>query len=283
MEDGQDARCAILARTEPVAGTAPVAAGWVCVEQRGAWPRSVDEHPDPSIRALHARASAVGWKLLLIRRPGREPEGPTRVLLADTSPAAPQVTWLTVEGPAELDAIVPGTTVGEPFSGGMLLVCTHGRRDRCCALDGRALAVAVRSIGEPDVWECSHLGGHRFAPTALVLPTGYLYGRIDVSGAVAAGKAAGIGEVEIGQCRGRTAWSPAGQVAELAVREHTGLRDAGALVVAPGDGPEVLVTAVDGSRWSVPVRQSTSPARPASCGAAPTPAVSWYAGEPVAV
>lgn len=280
MTDAPDARCAILARAEPVAGTAPVAAGWVCVEQRGAWPRNVDEHPDPSIRALLERASAVGWKLLLIRRPGREPEGPTRVLLADTSPTAPRITTLTVDGPAELDAIMPGETVGAELSGGMLLVCTHGRRDRCCALDGRALATAVRSIGEPDVWECSHLGGHRFAPTALVLPTGYLYGRIDVSGAVSAGKAAGIGEVEIGQCRGRTAWSPAGQVAELAVRELTGLREAGALTVAPGDGPEVLVTGTDGSRWSVPVWQSTNPDRPASCGAVPAPSTSWHAGPP---
>ncbi|MDN5861729.1 MAG: hypothetical protein L0H84_24270, partial [Pseudonocardia sp.] len=133
---------------------------------------------------------------------------------------------------------------------------------------------------EPDVWECSHLGGHRFAPTALALPTGYLYGRIDVSGAVAAGKAAGMGEVEIGQCRGRSAWSPAGQVAELAVRELTGLRDACALAVAQGDGPDVLVTGIDGNRWSVPVWQSTSPARPASCGATPTPSVSWHAGTP---
>ena len=281
MADALDSRCAVLALSEPVAGTAPVAAGWVCVEQRGAWPRSADEHSDPSIRALHERAAAAGWKLLLIRRPGRAPSGPTRVLLADTSPAAPRLTTLTVDGPAELDAIVPGETVGAEYPGGVLLVCTHGRRDRCCALDGRALATAVRSIGEPDVWECSHLGGHRFAPTALVLPTGYLYGRIDIAGAVAAGKAAGLGEMELGQCRGRSAWTPAGQVAELAVRELTGLRDAAALTVADSSGPNVLVASVDGSRWSVPVWQSTRPARPASCGAAPTPSTSWHAGEPV--
>lgn len=283
MEAGTDARCAVMALAEPVAGTAPVAAGWVCVEQRGAWPRNVDEHSDPSVRSLVARAAAVGWKALLIRRPGRERAGPTRVLLADTAPAAPRITTVLVDGPADLDAVVPGETVGDGCTGAMLLVCTHGRRDRCCALDGRALAVAVRSIGEPDVWECSHLGGHRFAPTALVLPTGYLYGRIDVSGAVAAGKAAGIGEVEIGRCRGRTAWSPAGQVAELAVRELTGLRDAAALTVAPGDGPDVLVTATHGARWSVPVRRSTNPDRPASCFAPPTPSTSWHAGTPVAL
>ena len=35
------------------------------------------------------------------------------------------------------------------------------------------------------MWESSHLGGHRFAPTALVLPTGYLYGHLDLRCAVA--------------------------------------------------------------------------------------------------
>ena len=69
------------------------------------------------------------------------------------------------------------------------------------------------------LWGCSHLGGHRFAPTALVLPTGYLYGRLDVATAVAARKAAGQGEVETAHCHGRIAWEPAGQVAELRIRE----------------------------------------------------------------
>ncbi|MBV9923283.1 MAG: hypothetical protein JOY78_20875 [Pseudonocardia sp.] len=81
---------------------------------------------------------------------------------------------ITVAGPSDLidlplpepGARLPGRPVDDP----LLLVCTHGRRDRCCALDGRALVRALVEAGEPDVWECSHLSGHRFAPTALVLP-----------------------------------------------------------------------------------------------------------------
>jgi hypothetical protein len=275
------ARCAVLTRAsdEPVAGTAPVAPRWVCLEHRGRWPNDVAAHPDPAIADFARRAAAAGMRLLLIRRHGRQPErAQAQLFLTDTRPGSTRTTGLIVRGPTELadvplpapDQPLPGTPVTEP----LLLVCTHGRRDRCCALDGRALTAALHQAGEPHVWECSHLGGHRFAPTALVLPTGYLYGRLDLASALAARKAAGVGEVAIDCCRGRTTWSPAGQVAELAVRAATGMRDADALVVHPDDGDTVLVTGRAGGRWLVEVeRVEIGACRPASCGAGPAPLV----------
>ncbi|OLT09762.1 hypothetical protein BJF78_05960 [Pseudonocardia sp. CNS-139] len=133
-------------------------------------------------------------------------------------------------------------------------------------------------MGEPHVWESSHLGGHRFAPTALVLPTGYAYGRLDVPSASAARKAAWPGEVETARCRGRSTWSPAGQVAELAVRAATGLRDADALTVADAPGGAV-VTARDGRRWAVDVAPvAGNGPRPPSCGADAAPFTALRAG-----
>jgi hypothetical protein len=285
---GDALRCAVLARLqhEPLAGTAPSTRRWLCLEDRSAWPHAVGEHPDPAVRELAVRAAAAGFRPLLIRRPGRRVPavGPVQVFLADVTPPRPRTTALTVDGAAALAALpltatgpLPGTPVAEP----LLFVCTHGRRDRCCALEGRALAATLTVDDDADVWECSHLGGHRFAPTALVLPTGYLYGRLDTDAAVAVQKAAGLGEVEAALCRGRSAWSPAGQVAELAVRAATGLRDADAVtVVAERVAGEVLVTAADGRRWSVRVRPHTGPARPASCGAVAEPVTALAADTP---
>lgn len=273
----------MLARAfdEPLAGTAPVAVRWAALEYRGAWPQNVERHPDPHVSAFAARATAAGWRFLLIRRPGRRVlAGPNRLLLADT--AATEVRMLTVDAAAELDAValpapdepLPGSPVADP----PLLVCTHGRRDRCCALDGRALAAALVDAGEPNVWECSHLGGHRFAPTALVLPTGYVYGRLDPASAIAAGKAAALGEVEISLCRGRSTLSAAGQAAELAVRAVTGVRDVAALRVTE-DAHGVLVSHVhDGRRWAVDVapQDGTMPCS-TSCGVAALPRVAMRA------
>ncbi len=268
----------MLARAadEPMAGTAPVAPRWACLEHRGAWPRDVGSHRDPAVAAFAARAAAAGFRVQLIRRPlRRDDDAPVRLYLADTTPPGAHTTMVTVAGPSELDAMplppagapLPGVRVHDP----LLLVCTHGRRDRCCALDGRALVRALTDAGEPDVWETSHLGGHRFAPTALVLPTGYLYGRLDVATAVTARKAAELGEVETALCRGRSAWSPEGQVADLAVRAATGARCTDALRV---DGTTVYD---DGRAWKVTVAERVGPDRPTSCGAVAVPAASLQA------
>ena len=49
----------------------------------------------------------------------------------------------------------------------LFLVCTHGRRDACCARFGLPVYQALRSeLGEA-IWQCSHVGGHRFAANLL--------------------------------------------------------------------------------------------------------------------
>ncbi len=74
----------------------------------------------------------------------------------------------------------------EPVDRPLVLVCTHGIRDRCCAMFGgqlvRALHGAARA-SEVEVREATHLGGDRFAPTVLVLPSGRMYGHLEPSDA----------------------------------------------------------------------------------------------------
>ncbi len=65
-----------------------------------------------------------------------------------------------------------------------VLVCTHGSHDQCCARYGNPFYVQaqrmVESLSEDvKVWRCSHFGGHRFAPTAITLPDGRAYARLD--------------------------------------------------------------------------------------------------------
>lgn len=65
-----------------------------------------------------------------------------------------------------------------------VLICTHGSHDRCCARQGNPFYIQaqrmVKSLSEDvQVWRCSHFGGHRFAPTAITLPDGRAYARLD--------------------------------------------------------------------------------------------------------
>jgi hypothetical protein len=270
-----DARCARLARAldEPMAGTAPSTRRWLCLERPGAWSSDVNQDRDPAVRALLARAAAAGFRPLLIR--GRQSVSNRRLLrifLADTIPGGAMTTTLTVEHLEQLDDLplpdpdypLPGEPVAEP----LLLICTHEQRDPCCGLDGKAL---VHALAEPNVFECSHLGGHRFAPTALVLPTGYVYGRLEPTSATAVRTDAAAGEVATERCRGRCTWSPKGQVAELAVRAATGLRSPDALIVQDDTGDTVYLDTATGERWAVDVEQvDVDATRPASCGSRPT-------------
>lgn len=281
--------CAALSGAvgEPLAGTAPAARRLVAVEHVGAWPRTVADHPDPDVTELFHRLRADGVVLLLIRRTGRggrDCDGARTVYVADLVPGASRVTSRTVCSTDDLAGISFEPDAGEPVTDPVMLVCAHGRRDVCCAVQGRALAAQL-AAENADVWECTHLGGHRFAPTALVLPTGYTYGRLDTGSALAALKAAGGGNVDPWSCRGHAGLEPVAQVAELAVREHTGIGDAGALLVEPVDGPgPVTVRARDGRRWAVDVRADSSlPPRPPSCGAALEPTTPLVAATPVAL
>ncbi|MGH3490257.1 MAG: sucrase ferredoxin [Actinopolymorphaceae bacterium] len=234
----------------------------MCIEQSGPYgPDALQEsHLDHDVGAeLVRRAVGSGVRLQLIRRPGRHadehpPLVRRQVFLAHTSPGR---TWLVhglVDDPRELldfDLAALGSGVrpsfGRPDGRTLLLVCTNGRRDVCCALRGRPIAAELADRHGEAVWETTHTGGHRFAPTAVVLPTGYLYGRLDVAFGERILRRSGAGQVLTERCRGRSTWSPAGQVAELAVRELTGEQ-----------GPDVLTVTdevVDGADWRVQVRE----------------------------
>jgi hypothetical protein len=64
-------------------------------------------------------------------------------------------------------------TAGRPWPTDVL-ICGHGRRDRCCGTLGTRLTMQLAaSHGGGDnvrLWRTSHTGGHRFAPTMIVLP-----------------------------------------------------------------------------------------------------------------
>lgn len=66
-----------------------------------------------------------------------------------------------------------------------LLVCTHGSRDRCCSRFGAPIyhqarkLVAELGLEHTRIWQSSHIGGHRMAPTAIDFPSARYYGYLD--------------------------------------------------------------------------------------------------------
>ncbi|MER5910968.1 sucrase ferredoxin [Streptomyces sp. NPDC001982] len=288
-------RCAPVSRSldEPVSGTAATATTWLLLEQPGPWGAQAltSSHLDPALgRALEAAAEGTGVRIALIRRPGRHADPGTplmrQVYAAHTVPGRVWLHSATTRDPRQLldldfaalgegdhrtfDTALGGAAhTGSPLA----LVCTNGKRDRCCALLGRPLAAELAASGVRGVWEVTHLGGHRFAPTVLVLPYGYSYGRAEAHAVKEVLHGVQEGRVVVEGCRGSSAWEKPGQAAELAVRSAAGEYAAGVLSVVKTDGAAprwtVTVAHTDGRRWRVIVAQGASlPPRPESCGAA---------------
>lgn len=299
---------ASLVAGEPLVGTAPEAAAWVVFEQPGPWGGKAltESHLDPVLgEALEVAAAAHHARVALVRRPGRHPDDKDsrsrRLWIAGTRP---QRSWLLggrVDDIADLGGLSwAGIEAGDLRSvrasmpslhvetDPLLLVCTNGRRDVCCAIKGRALVTTLRSRLPGRVWETTHLSGHRFSPTALLLPFGVMYGRLSSDLAVHAYQRAAAGEVVMEGYRGRATYSRPAQAAEAAVRTATAESDVDALdVISVGEldgGWQAVVEHRDGRRWRVDVTERTlESARPESCGAAALNPVAYDTTPPVRV
>lgn len=297
--------CSVLSAElgEPLAGTAATQSAWLLLEQPGPWGRvaATESRLDPELGAeIEGRTRGTGVRVALIRRSENGHEhtpGLRRWYAASTHPDRAWLATGVVAFPTDLllvdfAALDRGDRSAvaalehefrtEPFLG----VCTNGRRDQCCATVGRKVAVAADALESaaaapgtlPAVWEITHLGGHKFSPTGVLLPYGYLYGRMTAPLAVRVLAEARKEAIVLEGCRGRTTWSRAGQAAELALRAEIGERGASALTVASvaeGDGSErglswtVVLEHVDGRAFEVSVRGASALVpRPESCGKA---------------
>lgn len=267
---------------EATIGSAPTALAWVCLEQPGPWgPKAfTSSHLDPEIgKAFERSAAAAGVRPQLIRSPGRHPAttATTRtVLIAYTLPGASWLLTGQIENPKrilDLDfhSIAAGIRPDWPElsaeARSMLLVCTNGKRDVCCATLGRDVAVHADSAFPGRVWEASHLSGHRFAATTALLPSGHMHGRV-LDGSMVL-SAADRGELVATGWRGRSTWARQAQAAELAVRESQDLWDIDAVSVIRDDS-QWRVSARERA-WTVAVEEFTEGAAPPSCGKVPEP------------
>jgi Sucrase/ferredoxin-like len=216
---------------EPAVGTAPeTARSWLLIEHDGPWPAEAADAALPGALAeLAVSAGELGVRVQLIRRPGRRrsrtaaasggPADPSAVFAGWTAGSSP---WLrrgdsTFVGGllAQLADLAEGAmpSFGSPAKAPLYLVCTHGRRDACCARLGAPLARALAAAHPAQVWETTHVGGHRYAANLVILPHGLYYGPVDEVSATAAIHAYQRGEIAPARYRGRAGERQAQQAA----------------------------------------------------------------------
>jgi (2Fe-2S) ferredoxin len=284
-------RCAPRAqvRGDPMLGTAFPAARLLLVEEPFPWGSEglrTSRFDRETALALEARCRTQGVRVQAIRRPGRSRRrGQRRWAIVDTRDATRTVRWGGFDDDAELVELPLDGSRGEPDPAPLYLVCTHGKHDPCCALHGRAMTTALTALRPGQVWQASHLGGCRFAPTVLVLPLGLMYGRVAPSAASRFVAAAEAGEVVGPSLRGRIGIAPAAQAALGFTHEQLArprMRDVSLVSTTPVDGATVRVrVAGPDGLLDVTVRRERVDATGLTCAA---PGPSWFvAHHPVAI
>jgi hypothetical protein len=263
-----DARAAGLS----LAGTATRAERWLLVERSGAWGR--DAVADTELpEAVRAHLQRFDGRVLLIRRPGARAR--TTVIHAVSAEDAGTATRVELGEIGELVATDPAQ--GAAIVAPVVLVCTHGRRDACCARLGVPTYDALReTLLSGSLWQSSHHGGHRFAANVLVLPWGVQLGRVGPADVRAVAAALASGCIPLEHYRGRTLYEPAVQAAEVALRRELGLDRVDDLQLTGFSGGIARFGTSRGD-IEVAVEEHVGPVLPASCGARPEPAVVWRA------
>src|SRR4029453_14467737 len=179
---------------------------------------------EPEVLSVLTRQAGSTTRILLVRRPGRiDRRAPRSWMLTGVDSQTVTGPWRRDQDLLDAaDAMIDtsGSAIEQPQP--MILVCTHGVHDVCCALRGRPVAAAVSSRWPELVWECSHIGGDRFAPNLVILPDGFYYGNLDTQSAVATVEAYLDGAVLPDRLRGMARFLPPVQAAAIATYERYG-------------------------------------------------------------
>jgi hypothetical protein len=221
---------------EQLPGTAPQVNTWLLLEFTGRWEREVLDspglHPAVRDRLLVLKTVLPRARVSFIRQPLRPARDHIAFFVAVIRESRPVLYRFALEDYVDLlgldvsavvssEAVYDGYRQAEP----LFAVCTHGRRDRCCAHFGMPVydRLTADHAGGAQVWQVSHVSGHRLAANLLALPDGTFYGRVSPDRAVALVAAHRAGRLMLDCYRGRACHPGPVQAAESLLRAETGL------------------------------------------------------------
>lgn len=261
--------CADVSREagEPLVATAPDVQTWFLLQYDAAWePKAIKNNNLPAAVKTHLNAaleSIPGARMLFIRQQPRQSDDRLAffVVRANSEPPTSYAFSLgAYEDLLELDlhAVANGAPEYAPqhHTEPLFLVCTHGKRDKCCARYGLPVYDALRALEGDTVWQSSHVSGHRFAANIVCFPHGVYYGRVFPADLEKLATAYRAGHVNPAFYRGRAGDTIPAQAAEYFVRRETGLTALDALYLdatqpLPDGGWQVGFITRDGARHTV--------------------------------
>jgi hypothetical protein len=226
--------CSVLSReaSEQPIGTASTADAWLLLEYSSAWgKRAFQESRLASAVKTHVKnalQAAPRSRLLFIKQERASAGHLTLFTVRSTETDASIVRMKLGSYEQLLDLNLAAILSGNQSGGGnvwerpLFLVCTHGRRDKCCAKFGYALYKSLRSEVGDDVWQSSHVGGDRFAANLICFPHGFFYAHVAQEAGRQIVQQYSQQTLSLNNYRGRCCYPPPIQAAEFFLRSESG-------------------------------------------------------------
>lgn len=221
---------------EPCIGTATWVDTWLLIEYTGAWESRAIEQSKLSpqvkswIASLHDPRCTTRPRVfpLFIRQHHRPLTDITCFVgvLQEKRQVLYRFTFESYEELLTLD--IQAMRAGAPqydryrYQEPLYLVCTHGKHDMCCAKYGTPVYQELARQCGQQAWQCSHLGGDKFAANVLCLPQSIYYGRMSSSDIEPLLQAQQRSQLYLKKYRGRNFYTPEQQAAEYYLRAQTG-------------------------------------------------------------
>lgn len=237
MNSPADGYCSSTSRgvSEQLFATVSQTQYWLLLEEPSAWGAKAFEESqllEPVKPYLASFLETTPYsRLLLIKRVNPAADVGIRLYLVNSRELDPQIYLFQLQRyPDLLDLDLTGIFSGEAAyrkhlqNEPLYLVCTNGKRDPCCAKFGLlTYGLASKKIGNA-AWQCSHIGGHRFAANLLCFPHGIYYGRVDERALNQILQSYPLAQLVLENYRGRACYPKPAQAAEYFLREFTNNR-----------------------------------------------------------
>jgi hypothetical protein len=257
--------CSQLSRDveERAFATASVGEVWLLVEYTEPWGSRALEESRLSLEVknyLNQLIRRIPRSRLLFIKQERRRENVFNFFIIRSRERNPFIVRFQLDDYEKLRSVyldVAACAAGEQTAGGeiitepLYLVCTHGKRDKCCAKFGYPLYKSMREERDGSVWQSSHVGGDRFAANLLCFPHGLFYAHMTEDAAREVVNRYEEGEVVLEKFRGRACYSYPVQAAEFFIRREAGL-------TGLNDLRGLSSVRVDDDRWRVRFRVLSS-------------------------
>lgn len=301
--------CHDSALGESLVGTAEFKKIYLVIEQPGTWGNDAlleSSLPTNFGAELKEQINFPEVGIFLARRTDlvqqeRRTTNRRRLWLARTTPGGVRMRSGSLDNITDVlrwdwPAIIRGElpALGRRSADPVLFMCTNGKKDQCCAVHTRKIVDELRPNQEltGQIYEASHIGGHRFAPTGILLPFGIMVGRMNTDTTQELLNDAWSGNINPEFMRGRTALPPFAQIAEIEIRKQFGITQIEALdVVVMRSGKPISASALstlnfeeqvqvrhtDGRSWNVELTPTKTISRKMLCTGEESIADTWIA------